>query len=117
MLLGCFLLFVKIPDEKLRITFLDVGQGDCSVVRFEGKTYVIDGGSSSVSGVGNYRILPFLKCMGIRKVDGIFLSHMDDDHINGIAELLEAVKNRETSLRIDKIFYQSAGRNRRSWRK
>ena len=108
-LLGCFLLFVNIPDEKLRITFLDVGQGDCSVVRFEGKTYVIDGGSSSVSGVGNYRILPFLKCMGIRKVDGIFLSHMDDDHINGIAELLEAVKNRETSLRIDKIFLSECG--------
>lgn len=104
LILGVFLLFLRIPDKKLRITFLDVGQGDCSVVMYEGKTYVVDGGSSSVSGVGNYRILPFLKYMGIRKVDAIFLSHMDDDHINGIGELLEAIRNRETTLRIEKIF-------------
>lgn len=109
LVLGVILLFVRIPDRKLRITFLDVGQGDCSVVMYGGKTYVMDGGSSSISGVGKYRILPFLKCMGIRKVDGIFLSHMDDDHINGIAELLEAVRNRETYLRIEKIFLSECG--------
>ncbi|MFQ7550776.1 MAG: MBL fold metallo-hydrolase [Blautia marasmi] len=52
--------------------------------------------------------------MGIRKIDAIFLSHMDDDHINGIGELLKAIRNRETTLRIEKLFYQSAMTNRRS---
>ena len=42
--------------------------------------------------------------MGIRKIDAIFLSHMDDDHINGIGELLKAIRNRETTLRIEKLF-------------
>lgn len=109
LVLGILLLFVRIPDKKLRITFLDVGQGDCSVIMWNRETYIIDGGSSSVSGVGTYRILPFLKCMGIRKVDGIFLSHMDDDHVNGIGELLEAVGSRETSLGIKRIFLSECG--------
>ena len=73
------------------MTFLDVGQGDGIFWQTEdGKTFLCDAGSSSVSQVGKYRILPFLKCRGIGKLDYLFLTHMDEDHINGAVELLEA---------------------------
>ena len=75
------------------MTFLDVGQGDGIVLRDDtGVTMLCDGGSSSVSNVGKYRILPYLRYHGIDRLDYVFLSHMDMDHINGVRELLERMK-------------------------
>lgn len=89
-LLGVILLLARYPAHNLRITFLDVGQGDGICMELpDGRVYLMDGGSSDVSKVGNYRLVPFLKAKGIRKIDAIFLSHGDADHINGIAELLK----------------------------
>ena len=74
----------------VEITMLDVGQGDGVVIRnANGNVYLSDCGSSSVSKVGKYRLIPFLKYKGYGKIKGIFLSHMDEDHMNGILELLE----------------------------
>lgn len=89
-LLGVILLLAGYPAHNLQITFLDVGQGDGICMELpDGSVCLMDGGSSDVSKVGNYRLVPFLKAKGIRKIDAVFLSHGDTDHINGIAELLE----------------------------
>lgn len=103
--IGFFLLFFRPQEGILKVTFLDVGQGDCACIQQEpGSCYLIDGGSSSVSKSGQYRILPFLKEEGIRKIDGIFVSHMDEDHVNGIMELLEMSRDRKTGLKVDRLF-------------
>ena len=74
----------------IEVTMLDVGQGDGVVIRSDsGNIYVSDCGSSSVSLIGKYRLLPFLKHKGYGKIKGIFISHLDEDHMNGIVELLE----------------------------
>lgn len=87
--LGVLALALRSPAEN-SVTFLDVGQGDCIVVRTcAGDTYLFDCGSSSRSGVGKYVLLPYLKYSGIQCIDGIFLSHPDEDHVNGALELLE----------------------------
>lgn len=99
------MLFLPFPKGSLKITFLDVGQGDCACIQTaKGSCYLIDGGSTTVSKVGKYRILPFLKASGIRKIQGIFVSHMDQDHVNGIQELLEMVKIKETQLKVERLF-------------
>ena len=78
------------PLTGMEMAFLDVGQGDSIFWRTgDGTSFLCDGGSSSVSQVGKYRILPFLKCRGIRKLDYLFLTHMDADHVNGACELLK----------------------------
>lgn len=85
--------FLCSPDkvQGLSCTFLDVGQGDGIVLRSElGKTVLVDGGSTSVSQVGKYRILPFLKYYGISHVDYMIMSHEDEDHVSGQMELLES---------------------------
>lgn len=70
-------------------TMLDVGQGDCICVNTgQGQVYLFDGGSSSRSQVGEYVLIPYLKYQGIHTIDGIFLSHGDQDHINAVRELL-----------------------------
>lgn len=72
------------------ITVLDVGQGDGIHIRGpEGENLFIDGGSSDVSSVGTYRIEPYLLSCAVEELDYVFLTHGDEDHINGMTELLE----------------------------
>ena len=76
------------PD--LEITFLDVGQGDGIFIREKGGvTCLIDGGSSDVAKVGQYRIEPFLKSRGVSEIDYVFVTHGDEDHICGIEEMIQ----------------------------
>lgn len=93
--------FLCSPDRVrgFSCTFMDVGQGDGIVLRTEqGKTLLVDGGSTSVSQVGKYRILPFLKYHGISHVDYMIMSHEDEDHISGQMELLEAGRAEGVSM-------------------
>lgn len=79
------------PVEGMTVTFLDVGQGDSIFWQNpNGNTYLCDGGSSGVSKVGEYRIEPFLKWNGTARLDYLFVTHMDADHISGIQEMLES---------------------------
>lgn len=76
-------------DNGFMLTMLDVGQGDCICVRTaRGQNYLFDGGSSSRSHTGEYVLIPYLKHQGISRVDGIFLSHGDQDHVGAVKELL-----------------------------
>lgn len=76
--------------EEFSITCLDVGQGDGIVLETPEKyCFLVDGGSSGQKTVGKRQILPYLKCKGISRVDGILISHTDGDHISGIREILE----------------------------
>lgn len=74
---------------SLRVTMLDVGQGDAIFMRGpEGASYFIDGGSSDIKHAGKYRIEPYLKSQGAGRLDYVFISHGDSDHTNGIREML-----------------------------
>lgn len=85
-----------------RVTFLDVGQGDCVCVRLSsGETYLFDCGSSSRSHVGERVLIPFLKYYGIGRIDAVFLSHADLDHVNGILEILSTAG--EKSIEVGQI--------------
>lgn len=87
------ILFLRIPVSELKVTMLDVGQGDGIFMKNEkGITFLVDGGSTSVKQVGNYRIVPFLKFSGIRKINYCMLTHLDEDHINGVQEMIRESK-------------------------
>ncbi len=107
-LVSCLLLKYH-PQSLLKITMLDVGQGDGIVIeQKQGGVYLVDGGSSDVTQVGKYRIFPFLKAEGISKIQGIFISHMDTDHISGIKELLEYQAQGE--LQIERVYLPDIGK-------
>lgn len=95
-------LIIPLPKGKqIWITNLDVGQGDCTCIQTEKRTILVDGGSSSVDQVGTYRIQNYLKYHGISKVDYVFLTHSDSDHINGITELLQ--EKEMTGIKIETV--------------
>ena len=76
-------------DCGSRVTFLDVGQGDGIVVETGQGAYLFDCGSTSRKNIGEYVLKPFLKSRGISSLRGVFVSHPDEDHMNGVLELME----------------------------
>ena len=77
-------------QSGLVITMLDVGQGDgIYIADGNNNCYFIDGGSSSKRDVGTYQLLPFLKAEGAGRLRALFVTHMDSDHYNGIAALMD----------------------------
>lgn len=91
LLLHGWLLCAPLSENGVQVTYLDVGQGDAAVIRTSGGTVCfIDGGSTDVSKVGTYRILPYLKANRIRQVDYWILSHLDEDHVSGFYEVLDS---------------------------
>lgn len=88
--LAAVILISDSPVEGVSMTFLDVGQGDCIWIESaKGEHFLVDGGSTSKSRVGAYTIVPYLKYKGVAKLDAVFLTHLDSDHISGVMEMLE----------------------------
>ncbi|MBR6228407.1 MAG: DNA internalization-related competence protein ComEC/Rec2 [Eubacterium sp.] len=94
--------FPSLARPGLTITNLDVGQGDCTCIRFpDGRTVLIDGGSTDVKEVAKYRIVPYLKYMGIDTIDMMVVTHSDEDHVNGLEEIL--TKDGHFGLRVGSV--------------
>ena len=91
LLLSLFLLMLIHQKPAFRFTCLDVGQGSCALVEQDGLTVLFDCGSSSVKDVWRRRVEPALKYYGISRIDLLFLSHADGDHISGAQELLSGM--------------------------
>lgn len=92
------------PMEGIQITMLDIGQGDAMVIRSErGTAYLMDGGSTSEENIAQYKIVPYLKYEGISQIEAVFLSHADEDHVNGIIELMDMILKGETEVELECI--------------
>lgn len=82
----------------LRVTFLDVGQGDSAVVEFPGsRVLVVDGGGFGGSDfdTGEAIVAPFLWSRKIGRVDYVAMSHPEVDHAGGLAFILREFRPRE----------------------
>lgn len=96
-LMGIFL--IRLPGE-LNVTMLDVGQGECvGIETREHHVYLVDAGSTSKKKTGQYQIIPWLKYIGTRSVEGIFITHWDEDHISAVGELLEWSESSRVKIR------------------
>ncbi|MDE7478970.1 MAG: MBL fold metallo-hydrolase, partial [Lachnospiraceae bacterium] len=96
------------PIDGVSVTFLDVGQGDCIWIESaKGEHFLVDGGSTSENKVGEYTIVPYLKYMGVSKLDAVFLTHLDSDHISGVMEMLEG-SNDEMEMQISRLCISEA---------
>ena len=78
-------------SEGLTISFLDVGQGDASVIATpHGHWIAIDAGPAGEGrDAGRSVVAPFLARRGVRRLDALILSHAHLDHYGGMATLLD----------------------------
>ena len=80
---------------NMMIYFIDVGQGDSTLINTaRNKTVLIDGGGSESSSfdVGEKTLLPYLLDRKITVLDFVIISHFDSDHCGGILFLMEHMK-------------------------
>jgi len=78
---------------ELRVDVLDVGQGLSAVVRTRNHALLFDAGPvfSSDTDAGSRVVVPFLRAQGVQRLDGVFISHDDNDHSGGAHSVLEAL--------------------------
>ncbi len=80
--IGLYLLIFSFGKKELSVTFLDVGQGDSSVIEFpDGRTMVVD------TGKNGRETASFLKYRGRKNIDFLVLSHVHPDHTGGLGYL------------------------------
>lgn len=75
---------LSIVTNEMRVFFVDVGQGDCTLIKtIQGRTILIDGGGvmGNDYNVGKNVVLPYLLNRKISKLDYIMISHFDSDHV------------------------------------
>lgn len=91
LIFASYLTLQQFQNEKLKVTFVDVGQGDASLIQFpNGKTWLYDGGISRFNfDSGEKIILPLLEFYEIDTLDAVLVSHPDADHLGGIVKVLE----------------------------
>lgn len=104
--------YAYMPDGLNRtatISFLDVGQGDASLIRTPaGKIILVDGGGTLKFGeqeawkqrkdpfeVGKKVLVPLLMKRGVHAIDILVLSHLDSDHIGGLFEVIRQIPVKE----------------------
>ncbi|MFO7247891.1 MAG: DNA internalization-related competence protein ComEC/Rec2 [Bacillota bacterium] len=94
----------------VRVTFLDVGQGDAAVVEADGKVFLIDGGGQPAIPAEAWRrrrdpfdpgadvVVPYLLYRGVRRIDTVFVSHGDEDHLGGLFAVVQQLRVKEVAV-------------------
>lgn len=88
-------LFYNPERERLRVTFIDVGQGDSALLELPGgKTMLIDGGGvfDDSFDIGEKVVASYLWYRWIGRLDVLVLSHPHPDHLNGLRSILQLFK-------------------------
>lgn len=87
-LLSIMVLIFSIGKDSGEISYqmIDIGQGDAFLLNDRGSYYMIDVGGPKYKNYdsGEKILLPYLKSLGIREIEGIFISHEDKDHMGNL---------------------------------
>ena len=74
-----------IKSEELQIYFFNVGQADCILVRNNGKNMLIDAGDNEDGPL----LVKYIKKLGINKIDYLIGTHVHEDHIGGMDNIIK----------------------------
>lgn len=97
LLLVCFICtFIKDNFRELNIYFIDVGQGESSLIitKMNKKLLLDTGGNTDNTDfdIGKNTLVPYLLDRGIMKLDFVIISHFDSDHCQGLIEVINVLK-------------------------
>lgn len=74
--------------DQLWVTALSVGAGSATVIELpNGETLIYDCGSTLIADTGRRPLVPYLRYRNRHRIDGVFVSHANLDHYNGIPSI------------------------------
>jgi competence protein ComEC len=88
-IIGVYLVRPYLNPPEFRVTFLDVGQGDASLVETPDRGAILIDGGKDGSDAGRRVIAPYLWSKGIGSIDYVILSHPHRDHYGGFLHILD----------------------------
>ena len=77
---------IIIEKDKLNILFFDVGQADCQLILYKGKSMLIDAGNKN----DGENIVNGLKGLGITRLDYVIGTHVHEDHVGGMSYIIDS---------------------------
>jgi len=102
--IGVFLMVSTILPKPLRLTFIDVGEGDALLIQTpQEHAFLVDGGGyedleDKYQPISEKTLLPVLYSKNIRRLDGVFITHNHTDHAQGVEEILQKMPVKEIFL-------------------
>jgi len=87
-----FIWTYNLDTPEMRVTFLDVGQGDACIIEDGERTILVDAGYAGFGkDYGKWVVLPYLKHRGIDNIDLVVMTHPHADHIGGLETVLKNI--------------------------
>ncbi len=95
---------INIPSKDLQIITFDVQNADCFLIKTpQNKYFIIDTGRASYKGSkaqANSIIIKYLKDRGIKNIEGMIITHFDNDHSGGAVDIMN-------NLKVKKVYINS----------
>jgi len=93
LVLLCTLYAIPIENRLTsEVSFVNVGQGDCTLIRYHHKVVLIDTGGLTYNDIANGTLIPYLRKKRIYKIDAVFITHYDYDHYGALENLQKEYK-------------------------
>lgn len=90
LLITSFILLYSLPIKNTftsKVSFINVGQGDSTLIRVKNKTILIDTGGNLHKDIATNSLIPYFKKNRIYKIDAVFITHYDVDHYYALESL------------------------------
>jgi competence protein ComEC len=83
-------------EAELHVHFIPVGQGDATLVGFpDGTTMLVDAGGRRLGrDPGRFVVAPYLRRLGVDRLDWVVVTHADTDHLGGLFAVVESMRPR-----------------------
>ncbi len=77
---------VVVSQDEIAVHFIDVGQGDCALVKTPDKNLLIDCGEAAEAN----QVISYLRDFGVKRLDYVIITHPHSDHMGGMYRVLSA---------------------------
>lgn len=78
--------YVRLAENEISVSFIDVGQGDCELIMTGNYNILIDSGDVMTVD----KTIGFLRSSGVKRLDIVIVTHPHDDHFGGMSEILKS---------------------------
>lgn len=93
---------INIPNKNLEIITFDVQNADCFLVKTpQNKYFIIDTGRAGYKGgksQANSIIIKYMKDRGIKNIEGLIITHFDNDHSGGALDIMKNLKVKQVYI-------------------